>query len=190
MNQRQRVDTAFIFAHDPELLADFYRRGLALAAPDVQQPDHIGWQLDGLYLGFDQAASSHGSDSSGNSGSGSGSGVSLWFRVPDLEQTYGRFLAAGRERALSAAAEAHGRTSGLGDRSRGQYCGVERICVRSRPGVGRASRHSRHRGGAAARPASATAGEADAGQQKDQNRDPHHHGEIEPAHVERAHSGA
>jgi predicted enzyme related to lactoylglutathione lyase len=79
------VDTAIIFTENMEALAEFYRQGLELGKPN-RAPGHIGFQLPGLYLGFDQVqdlALNH------------PGGTTLWFRVDDVDATFERLVGLG-----------------------------------------------------------------------------------------------
>lgn len=80
------VDTAIIFTSRMLEIAAFYQSGFELNPP-IEQELHRGFQLDGLYLGIDQV-----DDAVGSPG-----GVSLWFRVDDLDATFERFLRLGAE---------------------------------------------------------------------------------------------
>jgi predicted enzyme related to lactoylglutathione lyase len=79
------VDTAMVFTPRMRELADFYRRAFDLGEPNAQGDDHLGFQVGDLYLGFDQVEEP--AESPG--------GVSLWFRVDDLEATYQRLVEMG-----------------------------------------------------------------------------------------------
>ncbi|MDJ0752962.1 MAG: VOC family protein [Ardenticatenaceae bacterium] len=79
-----RVDTAIIFTHRMTYLADFYRIAFELDEP-FRAPGHTGFQLEDLYLGFDQV------DQPRNPFGG----VSLWFRVLDLDYTFQRLVNMG-----------------------------------------------------------------------------------------------
>lgn len=79
-----RIDTAIIFTHRMEFLARFYEIAFELDSPTLL-PGHIGYQLEDLYLGFDQV------DQPRNPFGG----MSLWFRVLDLDYTFGRLVNMG-----------------------------------------------------------------------------------------------
>lgn len=76
------MDTVIIRTTRIRELADFYQKGLQLEKPVPYGDDHLGIQLPGTYLGFDQAEE----DRSRHHGA-----VSLWFRVDDIEDTFQRF---------------------------------------------------------------------------------------------------
>ncbi|MFQ5596036.1 MAG: VOC family protein, partial [Anaerolineae bacterium] len=67
-------------------LADFYGQGLELGEPAATGDDHLGFNLPGVYLGFD-LVEEPASDYPG--------AISLWFEVDDLEATFERFQALG-----------------------------------------------------------------------------------------------
>jgi lactoylglutathione lyase len=79
-----RIDTVIVCTGQLEALGDFYRQGLGLKEPE-RLPRHLGFQLEGVYLGFDQVderAPGHGA-------------VSFWVRVDDLDATFARLVALG-----------------------------------------------------------------------------------------------
>ena len=78
------IDTAIIFTSRMEALAAFYRAAFDLGEPKLA-PGHIGFRMENLYLGFDQI------DAEG----GGAGGISLWFRVDDLEKTFARVVSLG-----------------------------------------------------------------------------------------------
>jgi|WetSurMetagenome_2_1015567.scaffolds.fasta_scaffold29986_6 predicted enzyme related to lactoylglutathione lyase len=69
----------------PRELAEFYSLGLGLAKPQPSGESHIGFDIDGVYLGFErvEAAKSiqHGP-------------VSVWFYIDDIKTVFGRFQQA------------------------------------------------------------------------------------------------
>ncbi|MEM7347453.1 MAG: VOC family protein, partial [Chloroflexota bacterium] len=66
-------------------LASFYRQGLGYEGEMNERPGHIGFPLEnGVYLGFDQMDQPY-----------QDGGVSLWFAVKSLDDTFQRFVAAG-----------------------------------------------------------------------------------------------
>ena len=80
------VDTVIIFTPDIAELAAFYRGAFHLGEPAASGPEHIGFRLPSLYLGFDHI------DEGVQRIAG---GASLWFRVDDLDVTYARLLESG-----------------------------------------------------------------------------------------------
>ncbi len=71
------VDTVIIFTTDHEALAGFYEQALGLESPQRFGEGHIGYQLDSIYLGFDQVDDVQ-----------PGRSTTLWFRVDDIEATF------------------------------------------------------------------------------------------------------
>ena len=84
MSDRPILHTAILFTTRMAELADFYRQGLELDQPETS-PDHIGFQLDNAYLGFDQV----------DEQPAPGGGTTLWFAVADVQATYQRFVDLG-----------------------------------------------------------------------------------------------
>jgi len=68
-------------------LAEFYQKGFELGLPQKHGDDHVGFQLSGVYLGFDLV----------DKVSGYPGAVSLWFVVDDLDETFERFVALGAQ---------------------------------------------------------------------------------------------
>lgn len=79
------LHTVIIYSPDIAKLAAFYGEGLALGEPQPTGPDHFGFQLPNMYLGFDVA----------NGVMERPGATSLWFAVDDLEATYQRLLDLG-----------------------------------------------------------------------------------------------
>lgn len=79
------VDTVIIFTANIEKLAGFYRSAFDLGEPQTASQEHIGFRLPSLYLGFDRM------DEARNVAGG----ISLWFRVDDVDATYARLLELG-----------------------------------------------------------------------------------------------
>ena len=80
------VDTAIIFTPNMVELASFYQAAFDLDDPQEQER-HRGFQLDGLYLVIDQV----------DDATAIPSNVTLWFRVEDLDGTFGRIVGLGAE---------------------------------------------------------------------------------------------
>ena len=80
------VSTIIIFSVDIRRLADFYRTGLDLGAPDFVEPDHIGFRLPNLYLGFDRVAERPPAPDGA---------VTLWFTVDDVNRSFQRLVELG-----------------------------------------------------------------------------------------------
>jgi len=84
-NTQVVVDTVMIFSTQMHRLAEFYQLGFDLEPPQGHSDDHLGFQIGDLYLGIDQV----------NEAWQSPGAVSLWFRVPDLPQTFERLVQLG-----------------------------------------------------------------------------------------------
>lgn len=79
------IDTIIVFTTQMETLAQFYREGLAFSAePQQFGGAHIGFQLENVYLGFDQVDGATPSDS-----------TTLWFSVPDIQEAFDRLVRLG-----------------------------------------------------------------------------------------------
>ncbi len=76
------LDTVIICTTRMSELAEFYKLGLDLQEPKPQGDNHLGFQLQGIYLGFDKIVE----DQFVHPGA-----VSLWFRVDNIEETFERF---------------------------------------------------------------------------------------------------
>lgn len=79
------LETVIIFTERMKELAHFYQKGLQLAQFE-SSPDHLGQRLGHVYFGLDQVENVEGS---------SPAGVTLWFTVDDIQQTYDRLIALG-----------------------------------------------------------------------------------------------
>jgi predicted enzyme related to lactoylglutathione lyase len=80
------LDTVIICTTRMRELAEFYKFGLQLQEPKSQGDNHLGFQLQEIYLGFDKMDE----DQFIHPGA-----VSLWFRVDNIEETFGRFKELG-----------------------------------------------------------------------------------------------
>jgi predicted enzyme related to lactoylglutathione lyase len=69
----------------PEELAEFYRQGFQLAEAVWVGEDHLGFQLDNLYLGFDRVKVN----------AGPSRRLSLWFDVAEIATTFARLVRLG-----------------------------------------------------------------------------------------------
>jgi len=78
------LETVIIFTRRMEELAAFYQETLDLAEFE-RSPDHMGIQIGPVYLGFDQV----------DQGEGGQSGVSLWFTVDNIQDTFERMVETG-----------------------------------------------------------------------------------------------
>lgn len=79
------IDTVIIFTTRMHQMAEFYRAALMLDAPVAVLPDHIGFRLPRIYLGFDQVAEQPATPG----------GVTAWFRVDDLDATFANCVRLG-----------------------------------------------------------------------------------------------
>jgi predicted enzyme related to lactoylglutathione lyase len=70
----------------PEILANFYRKGLGLPAPQQTGDHHIGFDIDRVYLGFERIK--------GGVAKPSGT-ISIWFYVEDIKAAFNRFVETG-----------------------------------------------------------------------------------------------
>ncbi len=66
-------------------LADFYQQGLQLGTPISHADNHLGFQLSGIYLGFDKVDQEQHHNGA----------ISLWFRVENIEATFKRLTELG-----------------------------------------------------------------------------------------------
>jgi len=82
------VDTAIVFTPNMTELAEFYREGFSLPAPQAHGEAHLGFQVGRLYLGFDQVDEAEDI---------SLWGTTLWFRVDDIQATFDRLVEMGAE---------------------------------------------------------------------------------------------
>lgn len=80
------LDTVIIATPRMQELAQFYQEGLQLNQPQGHSDNHLGFPLEGLYLGFDQV------DDTAFEYPGA---ISLWFRVDNIEETFHRFKQLG-----------------------------------------------------------------------------------------------
>ncbi len=81
-----KLDTVIISTPRMQELAKFYQEGLQLNPPQGHSDNHLGFPLEGTYLGFDKV------DDAAFEYPGA---VSLWFRVDDIEATFNRFKQLG-----------------------------------------------------------------------------------------------
>ncbi len=80
------IDTVIIFSRNLADPAEFYQQGLELGPPRTASDEHIGFELADTYLGFDCVDQL----SVQNPG-----GVTIWFRVNDLDAAFSRLAALG-----------------------------------------------------------------------------------------------
>jgi predicted enzyme related to lactoylglutathione lyase len=81
------VDTVMIFSTQMRQLAEFYQLGFDLQPPQAHSDNHLGFQIGDLYLGIDQVDEKWQTPGA----------VSLWFRVPELQQTFDRLVQLGAQ---------------------------------------------------------------------------------------------
>ncbi len=83
-----KLDTVIICTRRMKKLAEFYKSGLQLQNPKSQGNNHLGFQLQNNYLGFDKI------DKEQNNQRGA---ISLWFRVDNIKETFNRFKELGAQ---------------------------------------------------------------------------------------------
>ena len=81
-----KLDTVIICTTRMKELAEFYKLGLQLQEPKAHETNHLGFQLQNNYLGFDKV------DKEQNNQTGA---ISLWFRVDNIKETFNRFKELG-----------------------------------------------------------------------------------------------
>lgn len=85
-NANVALDTVIICTTRMRELAEFYKLGFELQEPEPQGDNHLGFQLPGVYLGFDNVEE----DQFLHPGA-----TSLWFRVNDITETFERLKSVG-----------------------------------------------------------------------------------------------
>ncbi len=80
------LDTVIIATPRMQELAQFYQEGLQLSPPHGHSDDHLGFPLQGIYLGFDKVEKADFEYPGA---------ISLWFRVDNIEETFHRFKKLG-----------------------------------------------------------------------------------------------
>ena len=83
-----KLDTIIICTTRMKKLAEFYKLGLQLQNLKSQGNNHLGFQLQDNYIGFDKVDKDQ-LDYPGN--------ISLWFRVDNIEETFNRFKELGAQ---------------------------------------------------------------------------------------------
>ncbi len=83
-----KLDTVIISTARMRELAEFYKLALQLQEPKPHGDRHLGFQLPEINLGFDKVDT----DRFTHPGA-----ISLWFRVDNIEETFGRFKDLGAE---------------------------------------------------------------------------------------------
>jgi len=80
------LESILIKSTHPEELAIFYQRGFNLGPPKTAGEDLLGFQVADIYLGFERVRLLT-SDPPG--------AVSIWFRVPSVEEAFKRLVELG-----------------------------------------------------------------------------------------------
>jgi predicted enzyme related to lactoylglutathione lyase len=80
------LDAVLFASPHPESLAAFYQQGFELEPPRYHGADHLGLNLVNLYLGFDRTKERT-TTSQGT--------VSIWYKVPDIEEAFQRLVQLG-----------------------------------------------------------------------------------------------
>jgi predicted enzyme related to lactoylglutathione lyase len=88
IDMNPKLDTVIICTTRMRELAEFYKLGLQLQEPKPQGDNHLGFQLQEIYLGFDKVDT----DQLTHPGA-----VSLWFRVDAIEEAFERLKRLGAE---------------------------------------------------------------------------------------------
>jgi len=81
-----KIMAVTIATNDPEFLSGFYQQAFNLPAMKWEGKDHVGVQLNNLYLGFDRVKEKV-KDTAG--------GPVIWFYVENVEETFLHFVEAG-----------------------------------------------------------------------------------------------
>lgn len=79
------ITTILLESTKPEELAEFYRQGFGWPEPQAADEDHLGFQLDHLYLGFDRVKVN----------AGPSRRVSLWFQVENITTVFAHLVKLG-----------------------------------------------------------------------------------------------
>ena len=77
------ITAVLIASSEHESLADFCRRAFEWELPQRHGPDHVGFTLPHIYLGFERNRD----DVPGGHGP-----VSLWFNVADIDSVFARLV--------------------------------------------------------------------------------------------------
>ena len=86
INQHLRVQSVTFASKNPEELAGFYQQAFNIPVAKKLDKDHLGIQLENLYLGFDRIKQ----DAKPGPG-----GAVIWFWVDDVEETFTRIVGLG-----------------------------------------------------------------------------------------------
>lgn len=82
----RKIQAITFATHDPEALSEFYQRAFGFPAARWEGKDHLGLQMENIYLGFDRMKEKH------KPGTG---GAVVWFYVENVEAAFYQLLAAG-----------------------------------------------------------------------------------------------
>ena len=88
INQHLHVQAVTFATKDPAALAGFYQQALNIPVAKQLDKDHVGVQLENIYLGFDKAR--------GKVKPGAG-GAIVWFYMEDVQAAYDRIVAMGAQ---------------------------------------------------------------------------------------------
>jgi predicted enzyme related to lactoylglutathione lyase len=88
INQYLRVQALTYATRDPEALSGFYQQALNIPVAKKRGPDHLGIQLENLYLGFDRIKQKPSPDASG---------PVIWFWVDNVEEAFMHIVALGAQ---------------------------------------------------------------------------------------------
>jgi len=95
------LEAILIKSTHPEELVIFYQKGFNLGPPKTAGVDLLGFQMTDVYLGFERVRLMA-SDPPG--------AVSIWFRVPSVEEAFERLVALGAQVKTSPQKESWGET--------------------------------------------------------------------------------
>ena len=88
INQHLRVQSVTFATKNPEELAGFYQQAFNIPVAKKEGKDHLGIQLENLYLGFDRIKQ----DSKSTPG-----GPVIWFWVDNVEETFTHMVGMGAQ---------------------------------------------------------------------------------------------
>jgi predicted enzyme related to lactoylglutathione lyase len=83
-----RAESVTIATKDPEKLSEFYRNAFHFPEGNWRTKDHVGFQLENIYLGFDRTKEKVHSEAGG---------LILWFTVRDVEHAFQQLISAGAQ---------------------------------------------------------------------------------------------
>lgn len=88
INQQLHVQAVTFATKDPVALAGFYQQALNIPVAKQVDKDHVGVQLENLYLGFDKAR--------GKVKPGAG-GAIVWFFMENVDEAFERIVGMGAQ---------------------------------------------------------------------------------------------